>query len=182
MKFKNLLLVILFVSIVGATSAQCFKNGDWNLNTGLGFGHTYGLVAGAESWPALYGSVEKGIVNINNFGIISAGGLVAFNHVGYDRYGYEGSWNELYFGGRAAFYFSKVKAKNIDLYAGVTIGIRHYTVVEYDRNDNYGENTHSDPFSGAFGGIKYYFKNDMAVFGELGPDIMWLKLGLTFKL
>jgi hypothetical protein len=180
MKFKNLVLVALFVFLVGNSNAQCFKNGDWNLNTALGFGRI-GYVTGTESWPALHGSVEKGIVNINNFGIISAGGLLAVNHVVYDRFGYDDSWNELYIGGRAAFYFSKVKAKNLDLYAGVTIGLRYYSDVDYDGGD-YNEKAHSVPFSGAFGGVKYYFKNDLAVFGELGPDIMWLKLGLTFKL
>jgi hypothetical protein len=183
MKIKNLLLVVLLVFVIGQTFAQKFEKGDWDVNAGLGFGYTYDMYTGVNSWPTLYGSVEKGIVNISDFGVISAGGLIAYKHMSYDDYGYDWSWSDLYIGGRGAFHFSKVKVDNLDLYAGVSLGLRFYTNIDYSyADDNYEKVTHSAGFSGAFAGAKYYLKDNIAAFGELGYDVSWIKLGVTFKL
>ena len=181
------IVVSLFMGLLflGA-NAQMFKKGDLAFSGGIGVGYAYSFYSGASGWPALFVSGEKGIVNISDFGVISAGGAIGYKKFTYSNYGLDGSWSDTYVGARAAFHFSKIKVDKLDLYAGVAVGLRFFTTPNYYFNSNgtYVENntTSVDPYTGIFGGARYFFTNNFAAFGEVGYDITFLKLGVAFKL
>jgi hypothetical protein len=187
MKIKNLLIAaLLFVSTAFA-NAQTFKNGDININAGIGLGYTYGLYSGASSWPMLYVSGEKGFKEIDNVGVISLGALLAFKHISFSGTGTDQSWswNDFYVGARGALHLASIKVDKLDLYGGASLGLRFYSYPTYVFNLEGGtiENqTHTTVFFGLFAGGKYYLTDGIALFGELGWDVAWIKIGVTFKL
>jgi hypothetical protein len=188
MKIKKLLLAVLFLTNIAFAHAQAFKNGDLNINAGIGLGYTYGFYSGASSWPLLYVSGEKGVTEVANVGVVSVGALIAFKHISFsdavDNNNW--SWNDLYVGGRGALHFSGLKVDKLDVYAGASLGLRFYSYPTLVYNGGYDyslENkTHTTLFFGLFGGGKYYLSDKIAVFGELGWDVAWIKLGVTIKI
>lgn len=182
MKTK-ILLTFIGLTLIAATrlNAQTFKNGDFDINAGIGLGYTYSLYSGVSSWPALVVSAEKGFKDLSDIGVISIGGSIGFKHISYSAANW--SWNDLYVGGRGALHLTNIKVDKLDLYGGASLGLRFYTypdvVYPYYTIE---KKTHTSVFFGIFGGGKYYLTDKIAVFGELGYDVAWLKLGVTFKL
>jgi hypothetical protein len=188
MKIKKLLLAVIFVTNIAFANAQAFKKGDLDINAGIGLGYTYGFYSGASSWPLLYVSGEKGVTDIENIGTVSVGALIAFKHISVSGYGTDEnwSWNDLYVGGRGALHFSGLKVDKLDVYGGASLGLRFYSYPTAVYNGGFDftiENkTHTALFFGLFGGGKYYVTDKIALFGELGWDVAWLKLGVTIKI
>ena len=189
MKMRKLLLAFVFIASTAIANAQTFKKGDLDINAGLGLGYSYGFYSGSSAWPTLYASVEKGFFQIKDIGVISIGGLLAYEHISVSDLDY--SWNDFYIGARAAFHFSQIKVENLDLYAGISTGLRFYSYPVYNYvitstypyyDYTYENETHTTTFGGMFAGAKYFFTNNFGAFGELGYDVTYLKLGVTFKL
>jgi len=185
MKTKILLSIMLVFGALITTNAQTFKNGDFNINAGLGLGYTYGIYSGSTSWPAIVVSGEKGFKEIGDVGVISLGGIVAFKHISYSASSW--SWNDFYVGGRGALHLTSIKMDKLDVYGGASLGLRFYTYPEgvvtltypyYDIQ----KKTHATVFFGIFGGAKYSLTEKIGIFGELGYDVSWIKLGVSFKL
>ena len=190
MKTKILFSAIALTFFVSSLRAQTFKNGDFDINAGIGLGYTYSLYSGGSSWPALVVSAEKGVHELSDIGVISVGGTFGYKHFSYSGSGYDWTWNDFYIGGRGALHVNSIKIDKVDLYGGASLGLRIYTypeaVVTYSGGFPVGvgieKKAHSEVFFGIFAGGKYSFTDKIAVFGELGYDIAWLKLGVSFKL
>lgn len=181
MKAKNLVLLLFLSLSVYTSKAQTFKNGDFDINAGFGIGYTYGLVSGVTSWPALVVSAEKGIKDLSNIGVLSVGGTLGYKHISWSDADY--NWNDLYIGARGAIHFSSINVDKLDLYGGVSLGLRFYSDPVWNwANGKLDKSTSTTAFFGIFGGAKYMFSQKIGAFGELGYDISWLKLGVTFKL
>jgi hypothetical protein len=85
--------------------------------------------------------------------------------------------------GRGAYHFD-LKQKNIDPYAGLSLG---YTVVSSSVEERQvtGFNfsaSGSYVFWGFFVGGRYYFTPKLAAMAELGYEIGFIKVGVTYKL
>lgn len=186
MKTKILLSTILLLGFLFNSNAQTFKNGDFNLNAGIGLGYTYSLYSGATSWPALVVSADKGVKDLPDLGVLSIGGTIGYKHISASGTGYDWSWSDLYVGARGALHFSSISSDKLDVYGGVSLGLRFYTypTVVYDGfyDLNIEKKTHTGGFFGIYGGAKYSFTDKIGGFAELGYDIAWLKLGVSFKL
>ena len=189
MKMRKLLLAFVFAASAVVANAQTFKKGDLDINVGLGLGYSYGFYTGSSAWPTLYASAEKGFFQIGDFGVISIGGLLAYEHISVSDVDVNYSWSDFYIGARGAFHFTKIKVENLDLYAGISTGLRFYSYPEYSLTGtypnysySYENKTFTTTFGGMFAGAKYYFTKNFGAFGELGYDVTWLKLGITYKL
>lgn len=186
MKTKILLSTVLLFCLLFNSNAQTFKNGDFNINAGIGLGYTYSLYTGATSWPAIVVSAEKGFKDMPDIGVLSIGGTIGYKHISASGTGYDWSWNDLYVGARGALHLSSISSEKLDVYGGVSLGLRFYTypTVVYSGLYNYDiqKKTHTAGFFGIFAGAKYFFTDKIAGFAELGYDISWLKLGVSFKL
>jgi hypothetical protein len=183
LKYLLLVLVIAISQLLlqPAANAQTFNKGDAVLNFGVGVGSAY-LYSGATAWPAVNASFEYGVYKLKNIGVFSVGGILSWQHAynGYNNY--DLAWNEIYFGARSAFHLSLLEIDNLDVYGGITIGLRSYSDPVWNSytarwENNYGVN----PFGGAFVGGRWYFTPSFGVFSELGYDVSWLKAGFSIK-
>lgn len=142
---------------------------------------------------------------------ITIGGQISVNGGGssYDDYyqsdGYyqknvKNSHVNSYFTARGEYHFNRLIGLDpkFDLYAGALVGFSiSNDVARYDEgwtnpsnpNDPHNwtntKKTRSigtDPVVGPFGGFRYYFANNVGVYGEVGWAITAVRLGLVWKL
>jgi hypothetical protein len=183
---KFLLLVLALVLtqflIQPSANAQTFSKGDAVINLGVGLGSAYSLDPAASVGIGLNASVEYGVYQLNKVGVFSAGGIFSWSHASAGYTGYDLAWNELYFGARAAFHLTMLDIDNLDVYGGVTLGIRSHSVPEWDVQTQRDVNHYVvDPFGGIFVGGRWYFTPGFGVFSELGYDVSWFKAGISLK-
>ena len=142
---------------------------------------------------------------------ITIGGQISLNVGGsnYDNY-YLGNGHyrtdvknsqvNSYFTARGEYHFNRLIGLDpkFDLYAGALVGfsisnqVSRYTEGWTDPHGpnpgNWGPDTHksrsigANPVIGPFGGFRYYFANNVGVYGEVGWAITVVRLGLVWKL
>ncbi len=181
---KSILIVFLIVLSLlfnqSFVKAQTFEKGDVALNIGIGAGSAYGLATGASVWPGVNASIEYGVYQLKKVGVFSIGGITSWQHAWSGYTGYDVSWNEFYFGARSAFHLTLLEVDNLDVYGGLSIGIRSYSDPVF-RNNRWENDYNVVPFGGLFVGGRWYFTPNFGVFSELGYDVAWIKAGISFK-
>lgn len=177
-------------------SEQWLKNGNFLVNVGIGLGSPY--------YPSYYGTLippfslsADYLISIPNDplkGKLGIGGLIGFgsaryrsaffNPSGNVRYNY--TWTYTYFlvGARANYHI--LMAKKVDLYLGIMAALRfgtHRFSSDFDGfNRAWATTPHTGWFlPGVYIGCRYFFTNNIAVFGELGYNVSWLTGGISFK-
>jgi hypothetical protein len=188
MKKHLLLVVVLLVAlvIVNTVSFAQAKKGDNLISAGIGFGYPGNY--GAMGMPPIFAMWEHCV-----YPKITVGPMVSYASSSYEGGTYQGqtekwTYTYIYIGVRGAYHFAEdlVKdSKNIDLYGGISLG---YNIV----NDSYsGPNqqyvgaysvgaSYFQP--GFFGGARYFFSPKWSGLAEVGYDIGYFKIGVTYKL
>lgn len=191
-RIVRLIVLIAALALITSTqstvSAQAFKTGDMVANVGAGFGW-YGYGYGATSLPALSLSIEKGIKDIDKLGPLSIGGIIGFKHASYAwSTAYDYSWNDFIVAARGALHYDLFKNEKVDTYGGVAVGLRMQSYSYYTWVPPYGVNdyekvstTTAHPLVALYVGGRYFFTNNLAVFGELGYGLGYLTLGVSYK-
>ncbi len=167
-------LLLLLTFAQSKVFAQEIQKGDFILSPGLGVGYQF------------WGGITLGINGEYAFSDeISGGGYAAFTHWG----GYSAqdiNWFDV--GVRASYHFGKllrVPDKRFDPYAGAQAGgsfsdyddyyeiggVRYRTSSTYDRGFR----------GGLYAGARWYFNEQIAVYGEVGFALCPLMVGATFK-
>ncbi len=173
---KQLLALFSLCLVLCATSGAFaqFEKGDKLLNAGLSLGGTYGGGAGVGA------SFEVGIHDF-----ISVGAQADYLTWNYGWLsGYKWKYTFVPIGVRGSYHFGKhfLTMDNLDLYAGPAIG---YTVANYKDpsgwSGSYSGGYGGKLFVGIFAGARYYFKDNMGVFAEVGQNTSALKAGISFK-
>jgi hypothetical protein len=190
MKKRSQILVLVMVLTMMALEpaslkAQTFKNGDLVANLGAGFGW-YGYGYGVNSLPAFTLSMEKGFKEIDKVGPISIGGIVGFKHASYAwQTSHDWSWNDIIVAGRGALHYDLFKQPKVDTYAGVAIGVRIESWSYYTTNLSHeyvkAHENSTNALMAVYAGIRYYFTDNIAAFGEVGYGLGYLTLGLSYK-
>jgi len=170
---KSILIftVILFAAFVG-NAQKAFHDGDVALNIGIGLGSSYYNV-GVAPIPSVNASLEFGIVDIPNAGVISVGAYADFHHTWYTSNTSIGYTN-ITAAARAAFHLGFLKTEKFDVYAGLMTGVRHQSSNYYSYTDNY---LSTDLFVGG----RIMMKKNFGFFAEAGYGTSYLKAGFTFK-
>jgi hypothetical protein len=181
-KFFLLCAVVLLVSSVALTSASAqAKNGDNVITAGLGLG--YPGLYGSSGMPPVFVALDHGIVQ--NF---SVGGIVSYSTSSYDwGSDYKWKYSYIFVGARGAYHFGpmlKDLPKNIDVYGGLTLGY-HIVSASFD-----GKDERLAPYSaggsyfgfGFFAGGRYFFTPKFGATAEVGYDIGYLKIGVSYAL
>jgi hypothetical protein len=179
-KVLVLLATVLLVTVLIApgSSAQ-EKKGETVITGGLGLG--YPGVYGSSGMPPIFISVDHAVVPK-----ISIGGIVSYSTSSYSFTDDKWSYSYIFIGARGAYHWGEVlkDVKNIDLYAGATLGY-HIVSAKFSGKD---EKLHPYSAGGSFfgGGFyvggRYYFSPKWAATAELGYDIGFLKIGISYKL
>lgn len=190
------LLIVLSIFISLTTEAQEFHTGTQVLSAGIGFGSNWGFGRGGTQTPALSVSYEQGIWDIDGPGVISLGGYIGHKSYKYKYnspyYWYNEKLSYTIIGLRSAYHFNMIDADKLDLYAGAMLSF-NLAKYKYDygyhdpsygyRQDFNRSNTYGNHLGISFyGGARYYFSDNMAVFGELGYGVAYLNIGVAFKL
>ncbi|MGE5621056.1 MAG: outer membrane beta-barrel protein [archaeon] len=175
MKALSTLMAILVLT--ASLYADGFKKGEKVAQIGLGYGHAG--IYGDTGFPPVslgfqYGFEDK----------ISVGGILGYSSSSQDFYWGEWSYTYIMIGARGEYHFLE-DTKNIDAYAGVTIG---YDIVSsswtdksgWGLNDNYSASG-SYALFGAHVGAKYYFTPQISLFGELGYGVSYISAGIAYK-
>lgn len=178
--------------VMGTTNnltAQDFKTGSQLLNAGvdLGFGFYSSNKVQSVSYIPISVSIDYGIREDIGPGVLGIGAFAGISG-GRDRYirssgiKYGYNYTNLMFGPRATYHYNFVD--EVKTYAGLLIAASLSFVREVgDFPVVY--NGHTNIFNlypSLFIGGRYYFRRDMALFGELGIGFSVLKLGLTINL
>lgn len=158
---------------------KLFKKNQVAINIGIGYG--LAGIYGTADFPPISLGIQYGIENK-----ISIGGIVGYSQSTYDygyATGYKWTYRYVFVGARGEYHFLE-SAKNLDGYAGLTLG---YSIV------NAKTPTTSTGFSGysagasyflwgAHAGIKYYFSPKFGIFAEAGYGTGYFTGGITFNL
>ncbi len=168
-QFTLLLFATLCIWIVGPNhiEAQEYEEGTMVLNAGLGIGGYGALGFGSVGFS---GSLERGIRETGDFGVIGAGAYVGYRSGNYSSFGFTSDWKRTTFvvAPRATYHFTVIDIDGLDVYAAVQIDI----VFGKDTHpsSNISDNTFTDIHPTLVGAARYYFSENLAAFAELGAN------------
>lgn len=185
---KNVILVFCLILSVTTVHAQQFQNSTTVLNAGIGFGGT--LDGWGNQSPSLSASIEKGFWDISGPGVISLGAYLGTQTSRYNDYWgsyYSQRWRYTIIGARGAYHYNGFSnIPELDLYAGAMLS---YNILSYsytDANGNRykarGANWNSGLGLTGFLGGRWFFKDNLAAYAEVGYGISALSIGVSFKL
>lgn len=184
--FKILTLgLLLALAVPTLVNAQLFDEKDIVLSAGIGIGSNYYAVGGTSMvMPVLFVSGDYCLREDLGPGNLGVGAIMGFSSYKEDFLlsAYDYRVNTFLLGARGTYHFTDLVDK-LDLYGGITLG-GEIASVKYtdDALDAYDISANSGVLTELFGGARYYFSDNLAVMGELGFGISWLKFGISFKL
>jgi hypothetical protein len=186
------------------SGSKCFDENSKVLNIGLGFasaayyrtykGHGYSY----RSSPAFSMTYEQALRQKLGPGYLGIGAYLGYqsatahNSNAYYQgvyYSYDHKWKSFVGAARAAYHLDFLNSDRAEIYAGVTIGVRIQTYRYETNNPDPNANLYSlsngvaSPAYSAFVGARWYFTQNIGVYGELGgSNISWGTVGFSFKL
>lgn len=183
--FFSISLVVISLLSAARVHAQAFEAGTNVISAGFGLGSSLanGYTYGSQG-IGLSANYERGIWEAGP-GVISLGGYLGFKTFSYNQiyagtlYSYK--WNYTIIGARGAYHFTGLNVENLDVYAGLLLSYdnlsfsSNFDIPGY--NGSYNSGIALTPFAGA----RYYFANNLGVYGELGYGVSILSLGLSYK-
>jgi hypothetical protein len=160
---------------------------------GFGFGPAIQYYSGysAGFGPGFGASFEKGMWQLGP-GVLTLGAELGFSYFAYngdfwdvngDHAGYSYNWFTSITAVRSAYHYGW-DVKGLDTYGGIAAGMRFLIFNEtYDSGYPNAYNPGSIyPFVGMFVGTSYFFNDLIGINGELGYNINYAQIGMTFKL
>lgn len=171
-------LACLCMLSFNTADAQAYAKGSKVLNVGLGVGgwYSFGFIS-----PGVSASFEVGSFEPGSFGVIGIGGYTGFRVARQDLIGDEDIiYTNFVVAPRGTYHFTKIPVEGLDVYAAAQIILAFESVnYEDDFFDDYNE---LDIYPGVVAGVRYYFSNNIAVFGEVGYNLNYLTAGIAFDL
>ncbi|MFD2034989.1 hypothetical protein ACFSKL_09315 [Belliella marina] len=164
------LAFVLGVSLQFESQAQSFQKDDWVIQAGLGLGNTFSY---GGSWGLPLGAgVEYGIAKLEK-GAIGIGGDLGFVSLS--------GLNVLFVGAKASYHFNELfelTDDRWDIYGGLGLYFRQFNFE--GMGSMYSFN--SGLYPAVHVGARYYFTENVGMYGELGNNWGWLNVGVAFKL
>jgi len=177
---KKLLSVSIFIVLAASLSlGQTYKKGNNMLNIGIGPG--LAGIYGSMDVPSISAGLQLGIHEK-----FSVGGIVGYSSSSYDAGSYLGhdyKWTYTYIviGARGEYHFIDADIKDLDLYAGLTLGYNIVSVSEPSGYSGFYTAEGSYLLYGFHAGGRYYFTPTIGAFLELGYGVGYIVAGVTFK-
>ncbi len=162
-KYSLTLLAALCLMMIlpNQSQAQTFAVGDKVFNLGLGFGgRASDLGFGSIG---INGSLEVGMWEVSDFGVIGVGGYTGFRSGKYG-FGNDYKFSSFVIAPRGTFHFTSINVENLDVYAAVQIDFAFTTLKVSGTSDD--TSTNVDP--ALIAAARYYLAENLGVFAELG--------------
>ena len=169
---KKVIALMACVCLTSWSNAQSFqKDGNY---VQVGFG------AQVHSLGPLSVGYERGITGLIGIGRFGVGGAIA-NEFYYNPAHVNTIQNRTTLMGRCAYHFD-FDIDKMDVYAGAAVGIQ-LRGSEKDRVNGmvYPIAGRVFPFPTVFGGIRYYFSDQFAVYAEAGYGLGYLSGGIVYR-
>ena len=173
---KKLLIVPLLALFAFTAQAQhVFDNGDKMLNAGLGFFSYDGFI------PSINASFEIGAIPTGDVGVISFGGIAAFQIGSYDYSGYGSNYTVFVVGPRASWHLLTFDSDKWDVYGGIGFGLRMRSGYDDYWGDHIGG--HVGGYGEGFVGGRMMMKDNFGLFAEMGyGTLSSIKFGITITM
>jgi hypothetical protein len=179
---KKILLSLIVSLVAVITNAQHFENGSKFFHAGVGVLSPYAYSGSKMGIPPVHASFEIGVTDK-----IGVGGLIGYttskSESAFWNTKYSWKYSYLIVGVRGNYHF--YQDDKFDVYGGAMLGY-NIASAKFESNDKTLENWVTEPKVGglAFGvyaGGRYFFKENSALFVELGYSIAWLNIGYCAK-
>ncbi len=162
-----------------SSEARIFNVGDKALNIGLGVGGLSYSVASFSPASAL--SFEVGFKETGDYGVLGWGALVGIKSNRYTELNIDYRYINYIFAPRVTWHpdFVNERIDKLDAYVAAQLRFRlesFYDGFNDSRNLSFGF-----PWPGLIFGGRYFFTDNLAVFGEAGYSISYLTGGLSLK-
>ena len=187
---KKLLVILIAAFSMNFANAQGFKEGTNVLNLGLGLGYAYTYYSSASTTPVLSASFEHGVAKLGP-GTVGVGAILSYQGSSYsvtDGFGtWKESWNTTYFAVRGTWHPDVLNTDKYDVYGALQLGYVHFgysysgTGFYSGASNTGGSSLNSGLALGLAVGGRYYLSKSIGLFGELGYDISYLKVGASIK-
>jgi hypothetical protein len=184
-------IALISFGISFAANSQTIKVGTLIGDLGFGFGWPisyYNQINSPSAIPVISLSAEQGVYEVPDLGVLTVGGIIGYKSASesYDLIGLPGkeTWNDFLIAVKGNFHLTVFHINNIDPYAGIALGGRielANTPVGLYGGSN-ANTTNGYVLVAVYLGCRYYFTNNLAVFGELGYGLGDLTLGVSYKL
>lgn len=175
---KLFVAVALMAGISVSASGQAYKQGDKQLNVGLGLGSTLSGSGFTSVVPPIGISFEYGLKEK-----ISVGGYLGYSSASYEAFAWKWNYSYVIIGARGSYHFAT--SDKLDPYAGLLLGYNAASVSITKPAGYTGPELKSASAGGVvIGGhigARYYFTEKIGGFAELGYGIAYLTIGLTSK-
>ena len=172
--------------------SQSFEKGNHAINAGIGFGNTAYFGSYYSGFiPSVSASWEMGIVEVpmgaELTGVVSVGAYTGWSA---SRYSYSYWGNNNYYSGSSFIFAARgnyhfIFHDQLDTYAGVWAGARIETWKWHGDVNLPPDATLQgdvDPVGGVYVGARWFFRENLAAYAELGYLISVFNIGVTFKL
>lgn len=196
---RNIRMLAL-MGIIAATGASHevqaqFEQGDNVLGVGVGIGGGYGIGfsgSGVSQSPAIGLHFDHGMGDLGP-GTWGLGGYVGYKTLRYKsdvpalNYTYDYRWTYFTIGVRGTWHYNEWHGNDkLDVYGGLMLA---YQGVSFKNNTVYPDNWTGLRYEWSGGGIglsgilgaRYYFSDNIGVFGEAGFGVAVLQVGLAAK-
>jgi|GEM_PF-700715 len=160
------------------STAQEYEEGTMVANVGIGLGGYGALGFGAIGFGA---SIERGIKQTGDFGVIGAGVFAGIRTGKYGTLGFTTDTRETTFAisPRGTYHFTVIPVENLDVYAAVQVDIAFRTI---DNPNAASKVNDTDIYPAVIAGARYYFNDNLAGYVELGGNSLVLfSAGLAFR-
>ena len=186
-------LIVVFPASAGTSESNrsgnivepIFREGDMVLNVGLGLGTS--LYRGRNysmRVPPVSASFEIGIQDdfLTEDMTLGVGGYVGYAASRYQQKQVNWGWdyNYLVFGGRASLHYPIVE--QLDTYGGIMLAANVVISTEFGTGQSQVSAEGGGFIYSLYAGGRYYFAENIAVFGEFGYGVSYLNAGIAIRL
>ncbi len=183
MKRSIITLTVVFI-FLSLTSAQkpSFSMGEKVFNIGMGIGtNLYSGTYYNPVLPPICASLEVAVKDhILERGVLGVGVFGSFSTYRFKFLNNGWKTSDVIIGARGNFHYTLID--KFDTYSGLMLG---YGIINYEFFGNFTEEDYTGGSNGLrwswFLGARYYFREDLAFFAELGYGISYLNAGIAFR-
>jgi hypothetical protein len=180
---KHLLKITALFALItfsaNLTQAQEMQTGTKRVQAGIGLG---GWATYSSQTPILSVSYMQGIDDDFIDGRLAVGGSIGYKRASYESiYGYDWNWTYTFLSARATWHPNFIDIENLDAYAGLGLGL---LMVSFDaQGDIYASDTSgSSVVITGIVGARYSFNENWGAYAEIGNNLGYLTLGVSYSL
>jgi hypothetical protein len=179
--FFSVLLMVISLFSVSRVHAQAFEAGTNVVSAGIGLGSSLANYTYGSQSIGLSATYDRGIWEAGP-GVISLGAYIGYKSFTYSGPGYDYKWNYTIIGARGAWHFTGLNVENLDLYGGLMLSFDNLSTSFSNDVPGYVPGSYASTIElSPFVGARYYFANNLGVYGELGFGVSILDIGLSYK-